>query len=57
MKLIFIINKTALHIAAEKGNLDIISILIAHQNIDVNSRIIFNCIHLNEVEFYLCNSV
>lgn len=41
IKLKFIyIKKAAIHIAVEKGNTEIISLLLNHQNVDVNERTI-----------------
>lgn len=37
MKLNYLLNKTALHIAIEKGNLEIVEMLLNNKNIDVNS--------------------
>ena len=41
MKLSSNLNKTALHIAVEKGNTEIVQLLLAQKNIDVNSKLIF----------------
>ena len=43
MKFSFLINKNALHIAVEKGNTEIIQLLLSHQDTDVNVKTIINC--------------
>ena len=40
MKLIGIFQKTALHVAIEKGNIEIIRILLSNPKIDVNIKYI-----------------
>lgn len=42
MKLYFLIDRTALHLAIEKGHLDIIRDLLAYKGIDVNITTILN---------------
>lgn len=46
MKLIFLVfNKTSLHIAVEKGNIEIVELLLKHPRIDINSQSISNLVY------------
>ena len=38
MKFAHYIHKTALHIAIEKGNIDIVQLLLTNEKIDVNQK-------------------
>ena len=40
--LYFIFQKTALHLAVENGNIEIVKLLLLNPEIDVNEKIIFN---------------
>ena len=40
------IDVTALYIAAEKGNLDLVKLLLKHPNVDINMISILNSIYL-----------
>lgn len=42
MKFLLITKKTALHLAVEKENIEIIKYLLSHKNIDINAKDDFN---------------
>lgn len=48
--------KTALHMAIEKNNLEIIHLLLSHPDIDINIRSVLNCFsflyHFKSILFY-----
>ena len=44
-------DKTVLHVAIEKGNVEIIQLLLQHKNIDVNKVDSVMIIELNQISF------
>lgn len=54
MKLFFKLNSTALFLAVENGNVDIVKLLLTNDKIDVNIMNIFNITYLkNSISNYL----
>lgn len=49
--------KTALHIAVEKENIEIIRLLLSREDIDVNILLILNLKFLNIILNYVLNSI
>lgn len=49
---VYFFHKTALHIAVENNNIEILKLLLQHLTIDVNSERIFN----NNFFFKVCNN-
>lgn len=48
--LLFCFHKTPLFIAAEKGNREIIELLLEQQEIDINIKSILNCCLFNKID-------
>ena len=42
LKIILLFYETSLHLAAINGHSDVVSLLIQHQNVDINASTIFN---------------
>ena len=44
-------DKSALHIAVEKGNIEVVKLLLKIDNIDVNLKRVFTIIHLHNFNY------
>lgn len=53
----FIFNKTALHIAVEKGNPEFVQLLLAHEELDVNSKLIFKTCFIYVILILIFNKI
>lgn len=53
MKFIQIIYKTALHIAIEKNNVEIVKLLISNKNINVNRITVLLAFSIYEISYFL----
>lgn len=53
----YIFNKTPLHLAVEKGNTEIVKLLISNKNLDINQFFISKEYFCNKILFDLFNQI